>query len=296
MDNPYVLWGGFHVVIALLLLLDLGVFHHRLRAISVQEALKWSALWIILALLFNGFIYWVFGWEKALQFFTGYLVEKSLSVDNLFVFLLLFSYFKIPSRLQHKVLFFGIIGALILRISLILAGLALIEAFHWITYVLGAFLCVTGIQFALQKKRGVHFEPIVRFFRRALPVTEGVHRGRFILKVQGKWVVTPLLLALVVIEVFDLVFALDSIPAVFAITMDPFLVYTSNVFAILGMRSLYCALAPALKLFPRFKFGLGAILFFTGLKMFFQIPVLLSLGIIVSILVVSIYCSRVVRR
>lgn len=297
LDSAY-FWIGFHLLIALLLIVDLGVFRGKTKKLRFKAACLHSAFWIVLALLFNVLIYYVFGTEKALQFFTGYLIEKSLSVDNLFLFLFLFLHFHISESHQHKVLYWGIIGALIFRISLILTGVALIDRFHWLYYFLGAFLMFTAINFALQghrKKKDFHKSLSFRFFKRVLPVDEDDSSGEFFIKKRGKWKVTTLFVVLLFIETTDIIFALDSIPAIFAITMDPFIVYTSNVFAILGLRSHYFVLAGSLSQLYYYKFGLAAILLFVGAKMILAdtiaISVLTSLMVIVAILGLTVVCS-----
>lgn len=306
------LWVGFNVFVLLMLALDLGVFHRHAHAVSVREAALWSVLWISLSLLFNVGIY--FYWhnmvpdstytngEAALAFLTGYLIEKSLSVDNIFVFVLIFTYFAVPAIYQHRVLFWGIIGALIMRASLIFLGAALIERFHWIIYVFGAFLIYTGINMATHDDEAVDIEEnaAARLFRRFIPVSEGYHGGDFFIRNAGKLMATPLFVVLIIVETTDLIFALDSIPAIFAITTDAFLVYTSNIFAILGLRSLYFLLAGVIDKFRYLKLGLAVVLTFVGVKMllegFFHIPIGLSLGIVAAILVISIVASLLVAE
>lgn len=302
MDYPYLFWTGFHLLILLLLFLDLGIFHRKLREISVRESLLLSACWIFLALLFNTVIYFVRGPDAALQFFTGFLVEKSLSIDNLFVFLMIFSYFKIPLLYQYKVLYFGIIGALVFRIALILAGIQLIQEFQWMIYLLGLFLLVTGAKFALQRQHKLLPEQnaLVRLCKKIIPLSEKNGGGNFFLQERGKWKMTNLFLVLLMIESSDVVFALDSIPAIFAITTDPFIVYTSNIFAILGLRSLYFALAHTLNKLKYFKFGMSAILVFVGVKMLlsrvYPISVSVSLVVIAVILTATIVISMLSSR
>ncbi len=255
------LWVGFNIFIIFLLILDLKIFNRKPHEISIRESLIWSGIWIFISLLFNVAVFLLYGRPAALQFLTGYLIEKSLSVDNLFVFLLLFSYFKVPPRYQHKVLFWGILGALIMRGILIFLGAALVARFHWILYIFGLFLVVTGIKMAFQKKETeVHPERniIVRLFKRIFPVTPGFHEEKFFIKKDGKKYATLLFIVLIVIETTDLLFAVDSIPAIFAITQDSFIIYTSNVFAILGLRSLYFALAGIMDLFYYLRHGLSA--------------------------------------
>lgn len=298
MINEVFLWVGFNVFVVIMLTVDLVVFHRRPHEVSIKEALVWSAVWIGVSLIFNGGVYLWYGHESALQFLTGYLIEKSLSVDNLFVFLVIFSYFKVPAKYQHKVLFWGILGALVMRGALILVGVALIERFHWIIYVFGAFLIFTGIKMWFQDETvEVHPERniVVRFFKKFLPVTAGYHEERFFVKVNGKRFATLLFVVLIVVETTDLLFAVDSIPAIFAITRDPFIVYTSNVFAILGLRSLYFALAGMMDLFYYLKHGLSVVLTFVGVKMvladIFPIPIGIALGVVAGVLIISVAAS-----
>jgi tellurite resistance protein TerC len=263
------LWGGFLALVLGLLALDLGVFHRKDRAIGVREALTWTVVWIALALAFDAFVWWRFGDQKAVEFLTGYLIEKSLSVDNLFVFLLVFATFKIPPALQHRVLFWGILTALVLRAAMILGGAALLERFEWLVYVFGAFLVLTGIRLLAHRQAEHHPEQTLayRALRRVVPSTPRLEGHRFFVRQDGRWLATPLLLALALIEISDVVFALDSIPAIFGVTLDPFIVFTSNVFAILGLRSLYFAVAQLLGRFEYLKVGLAAVLVFIGAKM-----------------------------
>jgi len=238
-------WAAFIGLIVVLLVIDLGIFHRRAHEVSSREAAIWSVVWISLALGFNVFVYYEMGMEKATEFFTGYLIEKSLSVDNLFVFVLIFSYFNVPARYQHRILFWGIIGALIMRASLIFLGIFLIERFSWIIYVFGAFLVYTGVRMAIEEETTVEIEanPVIGILRRWFPVSDRYHDQHFFVREGGRTIVTPMLVVLLLIESTDLVFALDSIPAIFAVTKDPFIVYTSNIFAILGLRALYFLLA-----------------------------------------------------
>lgn len=290
-------WVGFLLFVIIMLVLDLGVFHRKSHEVKIREALVWSAVWISLALLFNVGVYLFMGKEKAIEFLTGYVIEKSLSVDNLFVFIMVFSYFNVDIKYQHKVLFWGIIGALVMRAVFIFAGVALIQQFHWIVYVFGTFLIFTGIKILVQKNEEVAPDrnPLVRLFKRFFPVTDSMHGDSFFVKINAKTVATPLFIVLLVIEFTDLIFAVDSIPAILAISTDTFIIFTSNVFAILGLRALYFALAGIAKLFYYLKYGLSAILVFVGLKMviagFFKIPVMYSLLIIVSILILSVLAS-----
>ena len=297
MSYELILWISFNAFILLMLALDLGVFQRKIHAVTVKEALIWSAVWIVLALAFNVFVYYDFGKQKALEFLTGYILEKSLSVDNIFVFVLLFSYFKVPSQYQHKVLFWGVLGALILRAILIAVGALMIAKFHWIIYVFGAFLVFTGFRMAKQNDQDIHPEDnfLIRFFKKIFPVTNDYHGEKFFVKVDGKKFATPLFIVLLAIEFTDLVFAFDSIPAIFAVTSDPFIVYTSNIFAILGLRSLYFALAGVIHKFHYLKIGLSMILVFIGMKMLimdlYKIPTTYSLGVIAIVLTASVVLS-----
>lgn len=294
--NEFV-WAGFLLFVALMLALDLGVFHRKSHEVKIKEALIWSAVWISMAMIFNYGVYVFLGKQKAIEFLTGYVIEKSLSVDNLFVFIMVFSYFNVDTKYQHKVLFWGILGALVMRAIFIFAGVALIQQFHWIIYVFGAFLIFTGIKMLVQKNEEIvpDKNPLVRLFKRFFPVTNTMHEGRFFVKINAKTMATPLFVVLLVIEFTDLIFAVDSIPAILAISTDTFIIFTSNVFAILGLRALYFALAGIAKLFYYLKYGLSAILVFVGVKMviagFFKIPVMYSLLIIVGILTLSILGS-----
>lgn len=297
MSYELILWISFNAFILLMLALDLGVFQRKTHAVTVKEALIWSAVWIVLALAFNAFVYYDFGKQKAIEFLTGYILEKSLSVDNIFVFVLLFSYFKVPSEYQHKVLFWGVIGALILRAILIAVGAIMIAKFHWIIYVFGAFLVFTGFRMAKQNDEDIHPEDnfLIRFFKKIFPVTNDYHGEKFFVKLDGKKFATPLFIVLLAIEFTDLVFAFDSIPAIFAVTSDPFIVYTSNIFAILGLRSLYFALAGVIHKFHFLKIGLSMILIFIGMKMLimdiYKIPTTYSLGVIAIVLTASVVLS-----
>ena len=296
-------WILFNLFIIGLLALDLGVFHKKTHAVGVKEALGWSAAWITLALLFNGAI-WLWhprGETAALEFLAGYLIEKSLSVDNLFVFLLIFSYFRVPGLYQHKILFWGIIGALLMRGVMIIVGAALIREFHWIIYIFGAFLVYTGVKMFFQKDDPeLHPERniFVRLFKKLYKVTHEYHGDKFFITENGYRVATPLIIVLIVVEVTDLVFAVDSIPAIFAITRDSFIVYTSNVFAILGLRSLYFALAGIMDLFHYLKYGLAIVLAFVGVKMLisdiYPLPIVVALGVIGGILLISILLSLLI--
>ncbi len=291
------LWVGFNVFVLAMLALDLGVFHRKAHVVSVREASIWSAVWIGLALLFNLGVWHLLGAQKGVEFLTGYLIEKSLSVDNIFVFALIFGYFAVPEEYQHRVLFWGILGALVMRAIFIAAGAALIANFHWIIYVFGAFLIVTGIKMAFVPARGLEPEknPVVRLVRRLMPVTDRYHGQKFFARENGALAATPLFLVLALVETTDLIFAVDSIPAIFAVTSDPFIVYTSNVFAILGLRSLYFLLAGVMSKFEYLKLGLAAILVFVGTKMaivdLYKIPSPVSLGVVAAILAIAVVAS-----
>lgn len=296
------MWGGFLVFVLAMLALDLGVFHRKAHEVSLKEALAWSMVWVGLALVFNVGIYWKFGTQPALEFLTGYLIEKALSVDNLFVFLVIFSYFAVPKEYQHRVLFWGILGALVMRAVFIGLGTALIQSFHWIIYVFGAFLLVTGIRLLMHRDEEMHPEknPVYRLMSRVLPATNDYHGSKFFVRQAGRWLVTPLFLVLLAVEASDIVFAVDSIPAIFAITTDPFLVFTSNIFAILGLRAMYFLLAGIMSRFVYLKAGLALVLCFVGVKMLladiYKIPILVSLGVIVVLLGGSVVASLVKTR
>jgi len=302
MSSQILLWVAFNIFVLAMLALDLGVFHRRAHVVKIKEALVWSAFWITLALLFNLVIYFWRGPETALEFLTGYLIEKSLSLDNLFVFLLIFSYFRVPPLYQHKILFWGILGALIMRAVFILTGITLIQEFHWVIYIFGGFLILSGIKMGLQKDKEIHPErnPVLRLFRRFMPVTDSYKDNKFFIKRAGRYLATPLFVVLLVIETTDVIFAVDSIPAILAITLDPFIVYTSNVFAILGLRALYFALAGLMRLFHYLHYGLSAILVFVGIKMLlteiYKIPVAIALGVVASILLISVIASIIRPR
>ena len=290
-------WVIFNAVIIVLLMCDLFLFHRKSHEVKVKEALWISAFWIGLAFLFNIFIYHSRGVDSALNFLTAYLVEKALSVDNLFVFLLIFTYFKVPKEYEHKVLFWGVLGAIIMRAAFILFGIALVQQFHWVLYIFGAFLVYTGIRLGLEKDKEINPEdnPIVKFARRLFPVTKEYDADNFFVVKAGKLFVTPLFIVLIAIEATDVIFALDSIPAVIGITTDPFIVYTSNILAILGLRSLYFALSHLMTLFHYLHYGLSFILVFIGVKMliagFIHIPIFVSLSIILFTLFITILAS-----
>lgn len=295
------LWVAFNAVVIGLLVLDLWVFHRHAHEVRTREALAWSIVWIALALLFNVGVWAWFGRDHALEFLTGYLIEKALSVDNLFVFLIIFSYFSVPPKYQHRVLFWGIIGALVMRALFIAAGAALLHRFHWIIFVFGGFLVFTGIRILVQKESEVHPEqnPVVKLFKRAIPMVTTYDEAKFVVTRDGKRFATPLLLVLLVVETTDVVFAVDSIPAIFAVTRDPFIVYTSNICAILGLRALYFLLAGVMGKFHYLKYGLGLVLAFVGVKMlvseFYKVPIGVSLAVIAGLLGGSIAASLLRR-
>jgi len=307
MQESIWLWIGFNLFVFFMLALDLGVFHRHSHVVTTKEAVTWRVVWIALAMVFNTGIY--FFWdtlvpnsaytnsEASLAFFTGYLIEKSLSVDNIFVFILIFTFFAVPAAYQHRVLFWGILGALIMRGILIAVGATLLKEFHWIIYIFGAFLIFTGIRMAFHKNEEVHPEnnPLVKLLKRIMPVTDNYEGDKFFIRRAGALMATPLFVVLLIVESTDLIFAVDSIPAIFAVTKDPFIVYTSNVFAILGLRALYFLLANVVDKFQYLKFGLSVVLTFVGVKMvivdFYKIPVGVSLMAIAGILTVSIAAS-----
>ena len=298
-----VLWAGFIVFVLAMLALDLGVFHRKDHEVKFKEALTWSGVWISLAMLFNLGIWWKFGATPAVQFLTGYLIEKSLSVDNIFVFVVIFSALKIPLLYQHRVLFWGILSALVLRAGMIFAGVAMIQRFHWLIYVFGAFLIITGVKLFLNRNEEEHPEEskVLRWVRKVIPSTNELHGSHFFTRDTGRWLATPLFMTLVLVELTDVLFALDSIPAIFAVTTDPFLVFTSNIFAILGLRSLFFVLAGAVEKFSYLKVGLSAVLVFVGAKMALvdvvHISPAISLGVIALLLGGSIVASlRKARR
>jgi len=269
LNVPLIAWIGFSVFILLMLALDLGVFHRRSHTVSLREALGWTSAWATIALLFGAGLWRLAGPDKAVEFLTGYLIELSLSADNVFVIALPFTYFAVPASFQHKVLFWGVLGAVAMRLVMILLGTALVREAAWVLYVFGALLVVAGARMVSNRVEEVHPEsnPIVRLFKRLLPVTAGFRGDRFVVREAGRWLATPLLIVLVCVEVTDLAFAIDSIPAVFSVTLDPFIVFTSNVFAILGLRSLYFLLARAVNAFRYLKPALGIVLVFAGAKL-----------------------------
>lgn len=312
MDVPVWVWIAFNIVVLGLLALDLGVFNREAHVITVREALTWTAVWVSLSLVFNLVIFFWQGPDKGIEFLTGYLIEYSLSVDNIFIFVLLFGYFKVPAQYQHRVLFWGIIGALLMRGALIGIGAALIDRFQWILLLFGAFLIFTGIRLGLRGEESEEVHPegniLVRIFRRFMPVTQEMRGEHFFVRENGRTYATPLFMVLLIVESTDLLFAVDSIPAIFGITTDSFIVYTSNVCAILGLRSLYFLLAGVMDKFHYLQLGLAVILTFVGVKMVipeiahyvfdteFKIPTVLSLGVIITILAVAVIASLLRAR
>jgi tellurite resistance protein TerC len=297
MDNTVFLWAGFTLFIVAMLALDIGLFHRKPHVIGMREALAWTAAWIMLALVFNvGVWYWL-GSSTALEFFTGYLVEKALSIDNVFVFILIFSYFETPTAYHHKVLFWGIVGAIVARTIFIVGGLALLAMFHWMMYVFGAFLLGTGISMMVRQREGYSPDrnPVIRLARQWLRVTDRYENGRFLVRENGRWSVTPLLIVLLAVESTDIIFAVDSIPAVFAITRDPFIVYSSNIFALLGLRALYFAVAGFMRSFHYLHYGFASIIVILGVKMLlgdvYKLSIGVSLGLIVVILTIAVIAS-----
>lgn len=293
-----ILWTGFTLTIGIMFALDLGIFNRKSHEISFREASAWTAAWVTLALLFNAGVYLQLGKEKALEFLAGYLIEQSLSVDNLFVFIMIFSYFHISRKYQPKILKWGIIGALALRAVFILAGIELIERFSWTTYLFGGILIITGIKMGFGKEEDIAPEKnlAVRLVRRFMPITKQIRSDRFFVKRNGIFAATPLFLTLVVVESSDVIFAVDSIPAVLSVSRDPMIVYTSNAFAIMGLRSLYYLLANIMGMFAYLKLGVSFILAFVGIKMLltntsFKIPIHFSLGVIFGVLTISVISS-----
>jgi tellurite resistance protein TerC len=297
MPTDVLLWTGFSVFLIIMLALDLGVFHKNSHVVEFKEAMIWSGVWIGLALIFNVGIFYYFGKVKGLEFMTGYLIEKSLSIDNVFIIALIFTYFNVPRQYQHRVLFWGVIGALIMRAVLIAVGATLIKEFAWIIYIFGAFLIFTGLKMYFQKNEGINPDknPVVRFFKKFIPMTDEYNKEKFFLIKEGKRFATPLFVVLLLVETTDLIFAVDSIPAIFAITSDPFIVFTSNAFAILGLRSLYFALAGVIYKFYYLKAGLSVILVFVGIKMMlidiYKIPIGVSLGFVALVILIAVLAS-----
>jgi tellurite resistance protein TerC len=296
------LWIAFTSLVVAMLALDLGVFHRRAHVVNVREALVWTFVWIALSLLFNVGVYFWFGSERALEFLTGYVIEKALSVDNIFVFLVIFSSFGVPAALQHRVLFWGILGAMVLRGVFILVGAALLQTFYWVIYIFGAFLIFTGAKLLVRRASEVHPErnPLFRLFRRLVPSVTDYRSSRLTVVVAGERYATPLLLVLVGVEVTDIAFAVDSIPAIFAVTKDPFIVYASNIFAILGLRSLYFVLAGVIGKFRYLNTGLAMVLAFVGAKMMltdlYKVPIGASLAIVAALLMGAVVASLVHRE
>jgi len=297
MDIDLWVWVAFLGLILALLALDLLVFHRNAHEVSFREATLFSAFWIALGLAFGGFIFWWLGPKAGGEYLAGYLIEKSLAVDNIFVFALIFGYFAVPPKYQHRVLFWGVLGALVFRAAFIAGGAALLETFHWMIYVFGAFLVFTGVKMALHRNEEMHPErnPALRLFKRLVPTTDEYHGQKLTIIQAGRRLATPLLAVLVLIETTDVIFAVDSIPAIFAVTQDPFLVFTSNAFAILGLRALYFMLAGMIERFVYLKVGLAAVLVFVGVKMvasdLFKVPIWVSLAVIASLIAVSVVAS-----
>src|SRR6185295_15076839 len=301
--NSAGLWIGFSLFVLFMLSLDLGLFNRKAHAIKYREAAIWSGVWVTLAMIFAGIVFWTQGTDPGLKFLTGYVIELSLSVDNLFVFLLIFSFFKVPAKVQHRVLFWGVMGALVMRLTMIFVGAALINRFHWIIYVFGAFLVYTGIKMFRQEDTDIQPEdnPLVRAVTRYIPITRHYEGKHFFTRVNGKRTGTLLLLVLVIVEVTDLVFAVDSIPAIFAITTNTFIVYTSNVFAILGLRSMYFLLAGVIDKFQYLRTGLAIVLTFIGAKMLvvvagIKIDTIYSLVFVALVLLGSVIASLVFAK
>jgi tellurite resistance protein TerC len=300
MSHSIWLWVGFGAFILLMLSIDLGLFNRKAHTITYKEAVIWSSIWVSLAMIFAGIVFWHQGSVSGLEFLTGYLIELSLSVDNLFVFLLIFSYFKVPAKFQHRVLFWGVMGALVMRATMILIGAELVERFHWIIYIFGAFLVYTGIKMFKQEDEEIHPEdnPVVRLVTRYVPITRHYEGESFFTSVNGRRSGTLLLLVLVIVEVTDLIFAVDSIPAILAVTTDRFILYTSNVFAILGLRSFFFLLAGVVEKFHYLKIGLAIVLIFIGVKMLvvaagIHIPIGISLAVVAVVLAGSVAASLI---
>lgn len=302
MTEPIWAWGVFLLVVIAMLMVDLGVFHRKAHVLSMREATIWSIVWVVVALVFNAIVWVWLGHQKALEFFTGYLVEKALSADNIFVFAVLFNYFAVPPEYRHRVLFWGVLGAIVFRLTFILAGTALLEKFHWVVYIFGIIVIVSGIKLLMRKDEEIDPErnPVLRLARRFLPITPNYHGQNFFVRLNGKFMATPLALVLLVVESTDIVFAIDSIPAIFAITRDPFIVFTSNVCAILGLRALYFLLEGMIRLFRYLDEGLAVILVFIGIKMlvseFYKIPTWVALGFVAAVLAITIALSLMAER
>jgi tellurite resistance protein TerC len=302
MTEPIWAWGVFLLVVIAMLMVDLGVFHRKAHVLSMREATIWSIVWVVVALVFNAIVWVWLGHQKALEFFTGYLVEKALSADNIFVFAVLFNYFAVPPEYRHRVLFWGVLGAIVFRLTFILAGTALLKKFHWVVYIFGIIVIVSGIKLLMRKDGEIDPErnPVLRLARRFLPITPNYHGQKFFVRLNGKFMATPLALVLLVVESTDIVFAVDSIPAIFAITRDPFIVFTSNVCAILGLRALYFLLEGMIRLFRYLDEGLAVILVFIGIKMlvseFYKIPTWVALGFVAAVLAITIALSLMAER
>lgn len=301
--GDWTFWLGFNAFIVAMLAIDLGVFNKRQHEITFREAIAWVVFWTCLALIFNGLVYYWHGAEKAFEFMTGYIIEWSLSVDNLFVFIVIFSYFNVPRQYQHRVLFWGIVGALLLRGFFILAGVTLFGLFEWMSYVFGAILLITGARMLLHKEGedpALDRNPVLRLIRKIFPVSDHYEEKKFFTRINGKTFATPLFMVLVMVEFTDMVFAVDSIPAVLSVTRDPFIVYSSNVFAILGLRSMYFALSGMMDIFKYLKTGLAIILGFVGIKMlihhWYQVPIEWTLITVVGLLALSILFSLYKRE
>ena len=290
-------WVAFLAIIGFMLVLDLGVFHKKSHKVSIKESLAWTGVWISLAMLFNVWVYYKMGPQKGIEFFTGYIIEKALSVDNIFVISLIFTYFRVPAQYQHRVLFWGVLGALFFRIIFIYAGVALISKFNWMIYVFGVFLIYTGIKMLKDEEKHIEIEanPMIVFVKKFWKITPNFDGENFRTKINGVWHFTPLFLVLIMIETTDIIFAVDSIPAILAITPDPYIVFTSNVFAILGLRSLYFALNGIMEMFEYINYALSGILVFVGVKMimagWYHIPTIISISIILGLLILSVVAS-----
>lgn len=290
-------WLAFFAIIGFMLVLDLGVFHKKSHKVSIKESLAWTGVWISLAMLFNAWVYYKMGPQKGIEFFTGYIIEKALSVDNIFVISLIFTYFRVPSQYQHRVLFWGVLGALFFRIIFIYAGVALISKFNWMIYVFGVFLVYTGIKMLKDEEKHIEIEanPMIKFVKKFWKISPNFDGENFRTKVNGVMHFTPLFLVLVMIETTDIIFAVDSIPAILAITPDPYIVFTSNVFAILGLRSLYFALNGIMEMFEYINYALSGILVFVGIKMiiagWYHIPTMVSISVILGLLILSVVAS-----
>lgn len=297
MQTHLIPWILFTLFIVVMLAIDLGIFNRKDHEVKVKEALVWSGVWVGLALAFNAGLYFWKGQETAIQFFTGYVIEKSLSIDNIFIFLQVFAYFSVPAIYQHKILFWGVLGAIVMRAVFIVAGVALISKFHWIIFVFGAFLVFTGVKMVFAKNKEIHPEknPLIRVLRRFMPVTNDYEGGKFLIRRNGIIMATPLMVVLLVIETTDVIFAVDSIPAILAVTTDPFIVFSSNLFAIMGLRSLFFALAGVVKRFHYIHYGLAAILVFVGVKMLvsdlYKLPSAAALAAVAAKLALSMIAS-----